>query len=38
MTPYGHCCAVIGVEQLGRYAIEDAYVCDRWQYNKAPVR
>jgi hypothetical protein len=38
MIPYGHRCAVIGVEQPGRYAIEDAYVCDRWHYNKTPAR
>jgi hypothetical protein len=33
MTPHGYRCKVIGVEEPSRYAIEDAYICDRWQYN-----
>ena len=38
MTPHGYRCTVIGVEEPSRYAIEDAYVCDRWQYNGVPER
>ena len=33
MTPNGYRCMVIGVEEPSRYAIEDVFVCDRWQYN-----
>ncbi len=32
MTPHGYRCRMIGVEEPSRYAIEDVYVCDRWQY------
>jgi hypothetical protein len=35
-TPHGYRCTVVGVEEPSRYAIEDAYVCDRWQYNGVP--
>lgn len=38
MTPNGYRCTVIGVEEPSRYAIEDTYVCDRWQYNEVPGR
>ena len=38
MTPNGYRCREIGVEEPSRYAIEDAYVCDRWQYNGVPGR
>ena len=33
MTPNGYRCREIGVEEPSRYTIEDACVCDRWQYN-----
>jgi hypothetical protein len=33
MTTNGYRCTVVGVEEPSRYAIEDAYVCDRWKYN-----
>ena len=33
MTHHGYRCRKIGVEEPSRYAIEDAYVCDCWQYN-----
>jgi hypothetical protein len=38
MTPYGYRCDIIGVEQPGRYAIEDSCVCDHWEYNHAQKR
>lgn len=38
MTPHGYRCREIGVEEPSRFAIEDACVCDRWQYNGVPGR
>ena len=38
MTPHGYRCKEMGVEPPSRYAIEDAYVCDRWQYNGVQER
>jgi hypothetical protein len=38
MAPHGYRCTLIGFEEPSRYAIEDAYVCDRWQYSGVPGR
>lgn len=38
MTTHGFRCTLIGVKEPSRYAIEDAYVCDGWQYSGVQER